>query len=178
MKFVPTSLSGAFEIELTKRTDSRGHFVKSYHQSMFLEAGIDFQIRESYFSVSHRNVLRGMHFQTNPHEHDKLVYCPKGKILDVILDLRSDSPTFGQYHVAELSEENLKAIFAPKGFAHGFLSLEDNSMTTYLLSSAYAPESDAGVLWNSFGFDWPCKDPIISERDRAFESFRKFKKYF
>ncbi len=178
MKFIPTPLAGAFEIEFLKKSDHRGNFVKTFHKSMFSDVGIDFQIRESYFSVSHKNVIRGMHFQAVPHEHDKLVYCPKGKILDVILDLRNDSPTYGQYHTAELSEANGKAIFAPKGFAHGFLSLEDETITTYLLSSEYAPQSDAGVLWNSFGFEWPCTNPIISERDLSFEVFRNLKKYF
>jgi len=110
-----------------------------------------------------------MHFQNPPHQHSKLVFCSHGKILDVIIDLRQNSPTFKQYYVAELSAEFSNAIYIPEGFGHGFLALTEGAITQYFVSGEYHPDSDAGILYNSFGFDWPIgREAILSERDLNF----------
>ncbi len=163
-----TTLEGAYLITLDAFEDNRGSFIKTFAETPLQEAGISFTLRESYFSLSKKDVIRGMHFQTPPHQHAKIVFCPQGAILDVIVDLRKSSPTYGQYFAQELSAENHKAYYIPEGFAHGFKSLTDDAMTYYLVSSEYSREHDTGIRYDSFGFDWEVKEPIISLRDLSF----------
>lgn len=148
--------------------DDRGLFVKTFHRSSLQAAGISFELRESYFSISKKGVIRGMHFQLPPYQHSKIVFCPVGAILDVLLDLRKGSPTYGQYCARELSAENHQAFFIPEGFAHGFKALTEGAMTYYLVSSEYDRDSDTGVRWDSFGFDWAEAQAVISQRDEQF----------
>lgn len=178
MKVASTIIEGIKIIDQFHTKDNRGLFVKTFHYNTFVQAGINFQIRESFYSVSDRNVIRGMHFQHPPYDHDKLVYCIAGAIHDVVLDLRKDSKTYGEYFDLELSSKNCKALFVPKGFAHGFKSLEQDSITYYLVSSENERNADDGVHYNSFGFDWNCKNPILSERDKSFIDFNNFKSPF
>jgi dTDP-4-dehydrorhamnose 3,5-epimerase len=138
MKFDPTPLSGALVLTLPAHADARGLFVKTFHDALFKAADVEFTLRESYFSISERNVIRGMHFQLPPHQHSKIVFCPRGAILDVIVDLRRESPTYGQYLAQELSADNHKAFFIPEGFAHGFKALTEGAMTYYLVSATTA----------------------------------------
>lgn len=177
MVFSPI-LQDARLIGLPAFADNRGIFVKTFHETTLAEAGIHFTLKESYFSLSHKNVIRGMHFQLSPHQHSKIVFCPKGAILDVIVDLRKDSPTFGQFHAEELSENNHLAYYIPEGFAHGFKALTDDAMTYYLVSSEYHKQSDTGIRWDSFGFDWHCDNPIISDRDKSFATLKDFQSPF
>ncbi len=165
-------------ITLPAFPDERGIFVKPFHDTTLREAGIHFLLKESYYSLSRKDVIRGMHFQLPPHQHAKIVFCPKGAILDVIVDLRKDSPTFGQFHAEELSEANHRAYYIPEGFAHGFKALSDDAMTFYLVSSEYHRESDTGIRWDSFGFDWNSAEAIISERDRSFPALKDFQSPF
>ena len=174
MKFESTPLSGACIITLPSTHDARGTFVKTFHESTLSKEGIDFKLCESYFSFSKKDVIRGMHFQLPPHHHSKIVFCPVGAILDVVLDLRKDSPTYGQYFANELSAQNHKAFFIPEGFAHGFKALTDDAMTYYLVSSEYNRHNDTGLRYDSIGFDWEVKDPIISERDLSFGRLEDF----
>ncbi|HRP89401.1 MAG TPA: dTDP-4-dehydrorhamnose 3,5-epimerase [Edaphocola sp.] len=174
MNYTDLDLAGAKIIDMNTFIDNRGSFTKTFNQSLFKEIDIDFELKESYFSYSRKAVIRGMHFQLPPHEHSKIVFCPKGAILDVIVDLRKASKTFGQYHSQILSADNNKAFYIPKGFAHGFKALEDHSITYYLVSSEYHKESDTGILWDSFGLDWEEPLPIISERDSSFLSLNEF----
>src|SRR5690606_4339789 len=169
-KFKALPLSGAFQINLPNFSDDRGSFVKIFTEPDFLDEHIDFEVRESYYSFSKKNVIRGMHFQMPPNEHSKIVCCPQGAILDVLLDLRKSSATFGHWYSAVLSADNHQALFIPEGFAHGFKSLSDNAMTLYLVSSAYEPSADTGILYNSFGLDWELEHPIVSQRDLSFPS--------
>ncbi len=178
MKIEITPLDEAFLVTLPFSTDARGTFVKTFHETTLKEAGIDFTIRESYFSLSRKNVIRGLHFQTPPHQHSKVVFCPQGAILDVIVDLRSGSATYGQYFTHILSEENHMAYFIPEGFAHGFKSLTDNAITYYLVSSEYNKACDTGILYSSIGLDWDCPEPIISARDLSFAPFEHFESPF
>jgi dTDP-4-dehydrorhamnose 3,5-epimerase len=171
-------LAGARLIALPAFPDDRGLFVKTFHDTTLRGAGIDFTLKESYFSLSKKDVIRGMHFQLPPHQHSKIVFCPKGAILDVIIDLRKGSPTYGQHHAEELSEDNHRAYFIPEGFAHGFKALTADAMTYYLVSSDYHKESDTGIRWDSFGFDWQVPAPVISARDQSFSSLKDFESPF
>jgi dTDP-4-dehydrorhamnose 3,5-epimerase len=149
--------------------DTRGTFVKPYHEICLNSHGINMTLREEFFSISGAGVLRGMHFQIPPHAHQKIVYCIAGRVLDVVLDLRRDSPTFMRYASFELSVQNRHVVHIPTGYAHGFLSLEDNSCLIYKTDVVNFPQSDRGLLWNSFGFKWPINEfeAIISQRDLA-----------
>lgn len=160
-------LPGLKIIEPRLFADTRGSFVKTFHESLYRDLGIEFELREEFFSVSRKDVLRGMHFQTPPHAHDKLVYCSHGAVLDVVVDLRRHSPTYGQYTSVELSAENRLLFFIPTGFAHGFVSLRDDSCMIYKTNAVYAPENDTGIRWDSFGFAWPVSEVVVSERDRG-----------
>ena len=176
--FIKSPIAGVFEIILPCHEDARGSFSKVFHHTTFQEQGIDFHLQESYFSRSAKDVIRGMHFQLPPYQHHKVVYCPHGAIMDVALDLRRQSPTYGQFFSAELSAENPKALFIPEGCAHGFKSLTEDAMTVYLVSSEYQRDADTGLLWNSFGLDWQCAHPVLSGRDRSFQAFDDFESPF
>lgn len=173
MKASPTELLGVYLLQPDVFEDRRGSFIKTYHEGLYRACGITFAPKEEFFSISRKNVLRGMHFQRPPAAHDKLVYCPAGRVLDVVLDLRSASA--GVRHMArELSAANHQMLFIPAGCAHGFLALEDHSIMVYQTSTVHSPDYDAGILWNSFDFDWPIKTPILSERDQTFPALRDF----
>jgi len=172
--FHPTPLDNAALIELPRFEDERGIFIKTFQNSLFLKKHLNFELQESYYSFSKKNVIRGMHFQLPPYQHAKIVFCPQGRIMDVLLDLRKESKTYKQFFATELSAENHKALFIPEGFAHGFMALADHSMTYYLLSSEYHKENDTGIKWDSFKMDWAIPNPIISERDRSFPELKDF----
>lgn len=172
--FQETAISGVYEIELFHAGDERGIFVKPYHKNTLEQHGLVSEFRESFYSTNQKGVIRGMHFQRPPHEHAKLVYCSAGRLLDVILDIRVGSPTFGQAIGIELSAENFKSVYMPVGVAHGFAVLEDNTCMHYLTSTVHAPSSDAGIHIQSFEFDWPFNDPITSARDQEFPELSNF----
>lgn len=178
MQVQNTELEGVYIIDCFTSSDERGSFVKTFNSSFFKKNDIDFQICESYFSLSKKNVIRGMHFQLPPHDHDKLVYVAKGSILDVVLDLRKESKSYRKCISVNLSDSNNKCILIPRGVAHGFKSLEDNTVTVYNVSTEYYPTSDSGVRFDSFGFNWRVEEPIISLRDRGFVSLTEFKNPF
>ena len=178
MELAPTELPGLQIIRPRIFRDERGSFVKTFHAGQFRELGLDFEPHEEFFSVSARGVLRGMHFQLPPAAHAKLVYCIVGSALDVVLDLRNNSPTFGRSCARELSATNREMFFIPAGFAHGFLALEDGATMVYQTSTVHSPAHDAGVRWDSFGFDWPVKTPALSERDKKFPVLRDFSSPF
>ena len=169
--FIPTPIAGCFEIQPVVRYDERGHFVKTFYASEFSALNLEYDFIEEYYSSSHKGVIRGMHFQLPPHDHAKLVYCVSGSVLDVVLDLRSDSPTFGQYYSTEINSKNAKMLYVPKGLAHGFSSLEPESIMMYKVTSIYAPQHDTGIHWASFGFDWGIQNPVVSQRDQLLPIF-------
>ncbi len=158
--------------------DHRGSFVKTFHHTSLLNGGIDFHLSESFYSVSQQGVIRGMHFHHPPYDHDKIVFCTQGRILDVAVDLRRQSSTYGQAVSCELSFDNHKALFIPKGFAHGFLTLSDMATTFYFVSGEYQAAADDGIRYDSFGFDWGMPNPILSERDLGFVSLPSFQSPF
>ena len=174
MNIISTNLDGVFEIENKLFEDNRGLFVKTFHEDMFSKAGLDVDFKESFYSVSKKGVLRGMHFQLPPHEHTKLVYVTDGEILEVIVDVRQASPTFGKYYSTILTSMSAKSLYIGKGFAHGFLTLSKSATVVYMTSTIHSPESDSGINWDSFGFDWGVDTPIISERDSLLEDISSF----
>ncbi len=176
--FKPLPLSDAFLITLPSFDDHRGNFTKTFQPSFFEKAGINFEPKESYFSLSKKDVIRGMHFQTPPHHHAKIVFCPQGCILDAIVDLRKESPTYGQHFITELSSENHLAYYIPEGFAHGFKAMTEGAMTYYLVSSEHNKDHDTGIRYDSLGIDWDCAGPVISERDLSFPQLKDFNSPF
>nr|WP_289663046.1 dTDP-4-dehydrorhamnose 3,5-epimerase family protein [Flavobacterium panacagri] len=158
--------------------DERGEFVKTIHKDTFIKNNLEWNFAESFYSISHKNVFRGMHFQFSPNDHEKLVYVAKGAILDVVLDIRSTSNTYGKYFTVELSDTNRKGLYIGKGFAHGFLSLENDTIVEYHTTTVQNKDSEGGIKWNSFEFNLPISDPVVSLRDKSFEDFNLNKKYF
>lgn len=174
MNIIETNISGLKILEPKIFEDSRGKFIKTFTDDFFKYNGLNIKIKETYYSISHKDVIRGMHFQTPPYDHIKLVYVPAGKIIDVVLDIRRNSPTFGKYFQTELSSDNGKVLIIPKGLAHGFKSLQDNTNVTYMQTTCYAPNNDAGIKYDSFGFDWECESPKLSDRDFSFLTLEEF----
>lgn len=174
MKLIPNLIPGCFEIEYTTRADDRGRFVKSYQATAFAELGLEASFSESFYSTSSTGVLRGMHFQLPPSDGAKLVCCVQGEVLDVALDLRVGSPAFGKAVTFTLSAERDCATYIPRGVAHGFLTLRGTATLIYHVSSEYDPASDTGILWSSFGVDWPHPNPQLSPRDRQLPPMSKF----
>ena len=169
MEILPTKLQGVYEIRNRIFEDRRGLFVKTFHWETFVQHGLETNFKESFYSVSKKKVLRGMHFQIPPHDHAKLVYVTYGEILDVAVDIQKGSPTFGQYFSIKLSNINAKLLYMAKGFAHGFLTLSESATVVYLITTVHAPDSDTGIRWDSFGFDWGIRSPILSDRDSKFQ---------
>ncbi len=168
MKVSTTAIDGVMLIEQFMHTDYRGSFVKTFHATALEQAGITFNVQESFYSTSHINVIRGMHYHTAPKAHAKIVFCTQGCILDVALDIRKESATFGKYISYELNANNGCALYIPKGFAHGFATITENATAYYLVDGMYSAANDAGILYNSFGMKWPIDNPILNERDLGF----------
>jgi len=173
-----TALSGCFEIQPRVMDDARGRFVKVYHAPAFSELGLATDFEEEYYSHSRKHVIRGMHFQTPPEDHVKLVYCVHGEVFDVVVDLRSGSSTYGKTATFYLSAEKGNCLYIPKGLAHGFCTTSDLATLVYRVSSVYAPHHDTGVLWSSIDVEWPTERPIISERDAMFKPLSEFESPF
>lgn len=173
MKLLNELLPGCFLLQPKRLQDQRGCFVKTYHEGIYAALGINFYIREEFYSISHKNVLRGMHFQLPPHDHDKLVYCIRGVVRDVLLDLRQGAH-YGRVASAELTGESGQVVFIPKGIAHGFVALTDETLVVYKTSTMHAPEADYGIHWDSYGFNWGVDQPIISARDQQHVAFNNF----
>jgi dTDP-4-dehydrorhamnose 3,5-epimerase len=166
-------LPGAYCVRLNRFSDRRGDLVKTYMRSVFEAAGIRLDFREEYYSISSKDVIRGMHFQMPPHAHDKIVYCPVGAIEDVLLDLRA-GPGYGKFRSVVFSEAEPAVVVVPTGVAHGFRSLAARSLVVSKASTEYAPQYDMGIRWDSFGFDWRCEAPILSDRDLAHQALADF----
>jgi len=171
MRILPTPLAGLLEISVHPLRDARGSFLKIWEKQSWQKEGLPVQWTEIYITRSSNRVLRGMHYQEPPADHDKMVMVLDGEILDVALDIRRSSKTFGKYHAKTLTESEPTIMFLPKGMAHGFLVLSHSATVMYQTSTSYCAEHDKGVLWNSFGFPWPVTDPILSQRDQEHISF-------
>jgi dTDP-4-dehydrorhamnose 3,5-epimerase len=169
MIFTETPLQGAYLVAIEFSCDTRGGFGRAFSAREFREHGLEFDLTEVSVSRNLRTgTLRGMHYQLSPHEETKLVRVTQGAAFDVIVDLRFDSPSRGQWFGIELSAANATALYIPKGFAHGFLTLEENTEILYQISDTFMPLAVAGFAWNdpSIGISWPMPPRILSEKDR------------
>jgi dTDP-4-dehydrorhamnose 3,5-epimerase/CDP-3, 6-dideoxy-D-glycero-D-glycero-4-hexulose-5-epimerase len=171
---ITTPIDGLFLLSSSLLHDTRGCFKKVFSKDAFVEISLDTDFAELYYSISKKNVIRGMHFQTPPMDHVKLVYVIAGKIHDVCLDLRHSSKTFGKIFDCVLSSDDSNYLYIPKGVAHGFVSLEDDTIVHYAQTSCYSQEHDFGIRYDSFGFAWNVSNPIVSDRDKAFPNFADF----
>ncbi|MEX0298501.1 MAG: dTDP-4-dehydrorhamnose 3,5-epimerase [Kordiimonas sp.] len=174
----PSNLSGCFEIRPKRIVDHRGCFVKVYQKDEFINLGLETNFVEEYYSHSHKDVIRGLHFQAPPMDHVKIVYCTHGSVFDVLLDLRKGSPSYGKTSTFRLSSAQGNYLYIPKGVAHGFCATSAIATLVYKVSSIYAPQHDQGVLWSSVDIDWPTRHPIVSERDASFCHFDSFESPF
>ena len=167
------SIKGLIVIEPKMFYDERGSFFESYNKEKFKELDIDVDFVQDNQSISHKNVLRGLHFQKEPYAQDKLVRVTKGSVLDVAVDLRLSSPTYGKWASIVLSEKNGLMFFIPKGFAHGFLSLEDNTVFQYKCSNIYSKDHEDGLLWDdpNLNIDWAVDKPNVSQKDLLLPNF-------
>lgn len=171
MIFSETKLSGAYVIDIKKIEDERGFFARIWDKNEFSKMGLNSEFVQTSISLNtKKGTIRGMHYQTKPYEETKIVRCTKGKIFDVIVDLRPDSKTFKDWFSVELSADNYKMLYVPKGIAHGFQTLEDSTEVTYQISQFYMPKFSKGIKWNddTLNIKWPIKSIIISERDKSF----------
>lgn len=178
MEIIKTPIEGLFVLEPRVFRDARGYFVETYNEKRYREAGIDAQFVQDNQSCSSYGVVRGLHFQKPPYAQAKLVCCTVGRVLDVAVDLRPESPTYGQWYGVELSEENKRQFFIPKGFAHGFSVLSESAIFTYKCDEFYHPEAEGGILLNdpTLAIDWriPETARIISDKDTKHPTFDEY----
>ena len=179
MKFLKTKLKDVIIIEPETSEDERGSFYRIWDKKIFQENGLNDNLVQISISFNKKKgTLRGMHFQKKPFEEAKIVRCTKGKIFDVVIDLRPESKTFMNWASFELDSNESKILYIPEGFAHGFQTLEDNTELVYQISNWYSPEHASGLRWddNKFQINWPIQNPIISKKDLTFDSAEKYLK--
>ncbi len=175
MRFTPSRIPGAWVIDIEPIRDARGFFAMTWVPDEFRRHGIEPALAQCNLAYNYkRGTLRGMHFQHPPHAQAKLVRATRGALLDVIVDLREDSPTFRHWDAVELTAENRRMLYMPDGIAHGYLTLADDTEAVYHASSPWVPAAEAGVRWNdpAFGIAWPFAPTVISDRDAAWPDFR------
>lgn len=180
MNIIETKLQGLLIIDPKVFGDERGYFFESYNQKVFEEAGLDLHFMQDNESKSSKGVLRGLHYQAPPFEQGKLVRVVKGSVMDVSVDIRKDSPTYGKWEAFELSEANKRMLWIPPGFAHGFVTLEDETIFIYKCTKVYKRDSERAILWNDpdLAIDWGIDKPLVSDKDMNAGSFNKLKSPF
>jgi len=174
LKFTKSKLKDALVIEIEKLEDERGFFARSWDKKICNELGLDVDFVQNNISLSKfKGTLRGLHYQLSPYEETKMIRCTRGRVYNVIIDLRSNSETYKQWEGVELNEKNHLARYIPKGFANGILTLEDNSEIFYQVSQFYTPDSERGIRWDdpSFNITWPEKITTISKKDLSWDFF-------
>jgi dTDP-4-dehydrorhamnose 3,5-epimerase len=180
MELIETKLKGLFILKPKVFEDERGYFFESYNQNLFLKAGLNLNFVQDNQSLSQKGVLRGLHFQNPPHAQGKLVRVITGSVFDVAVDIRKGSPTYGKWFGLELNEKNKWMLYIPEGFAHGFSTLENNTIFSYKCTTFYNKESEGCVLWNDpdLGIDWQVSDPALSEKDKVGKPMKDFNSLF
>lgn len=181
MEIKERKLKGAFEITLKPHLDSRGFFMRTFDIEIFKNAGLErIWVQENHSRSEQKGIIRGLHFQLPPFSETKLVRCINGAVIDVFVDLRKDSPTFGQWDSIELSAEKKNMIFIPRGFAHGFCTLTEISEVVYKVDNFYNKENERGLLWNDpeVAIEWPVTNPILSEKDKQNLTLADFKEVY
>ena len=181
MEFITTTLPDVLLIEPTVLGDARGFFMESYRLDLFAAQGLDISfIQDNHAKSEREHVLRGLHFQLPPMAQTKLVRVTAGAVYDVVVDLRQGSPTYGKWEGFTLSAENFRQLLVPKGFAHGYLTLEPHTEFLYKVDALYAPDLDTGISWDDpdLAVDWPCRDPLLSSKDQNLGPFAQFNSPF
>jgi len=183
MKIKKTAIDGLIEITPRVFEDERGYFYESYSKMAYMEQGIDYNFIQDNQSLSQKGVLRGLHFQNPPFAQGKLVRVIKGAVIDVAVDIRKNSPTYGQYHKVLLTEGNKRLFWIPPGFAHGFLTLEDDTIFAYKVTNIYNKESEVCIKWDDkdLSIDWDIPEglsPIVSEKDEEGALFSEYNSKF
>ncbi len=180
MEIIKTPIEGLLIIKPDVFKDERGYFYEAYNEAKYKEQGIELHFVQDNQSMSKRGVLRGLHFQKPPHAQGKLVRVLAGSVLDVAVDIRKSSPTYGKWHSVILSEENKLQYWIPPGFAHGFLTLEDNTIFSYKCTALYNKKSEGSIRWNDpdLNINWSFYEPILSEKDKMAPLFKDFETPF
>ena len=180
MTLEETFLKGLYLIKPRVFEDERGYFFESFNQARFRENGLNLNFVQDNQSKSRKNVLRGLHFQNPPAAQGKLIQVIKGGVLDVAVDIRKASPTYGKHYAVELTESNKLMMYIPEGFAHGFLTLSNDTIFSYKCTDFYNPSLESGLLWNDpdLAIDWKILDPVLTEKDRNAKRFRDFDSQF
>lgn len=176
MQIIDNRLNGVLVLESRIFSDDRGYFFESFKSNVAHQLGIPDNFVQDNQSLTKAGVIRGLHFQNPPHAQAKLVRVMHGKVLDVVVDIRKDSPTYGQHFKIELSGQNNLALYVPVGFAHGFTCLADNTIFTYKCSAYYNPQAEGGLMYNdpALGIDWEIENPILSPKDLLYSPFNNF----
>ena len=174
MIFQDTPIKDLKVIKYNRLHDKRGHFLKIHNHDLFKNAGLNTNIDEIYTSQSCINVIRGLHYQKSPFSNSKIIFCLSGSIFDVAIDLRKGSSTYGHHYSIKLKSNSYIGLYVPEGFAHGFQSLEDNTVIINGSSTKYSSEYEAGILWNSCGINWPLDNPILSTKDQKHPTLSEF----
>lgn len=180
MEVVETGLNGLLLLKPKVFEDARGYFFESYNSNLFKSVGVEADFVQDNQSLSQKGVLRGLHFQNNPHAQGKLVRVITGSVFDVAVDIRKNSPTYGKWFGAELTEANKWMMYIPVGFAHGFATLQNNTIFSYKCTNFYNKASEGCVLWNDkdLAIDWRLTDPLLSEKDLNGTPFKEFDSQF
>lgn len=180
MEIIQKELNGIILIKPAIFEDDRGYFFESFSTEKLRKLGINIDFVQDNESKSQKDVLRGLHFQNPPYEQGKLIRVIKGSVLDVVIDIRKNSPSYGKWHKFELNEINKHLLWVPPGFAHGFLTLEDNTIFTYKCTNFYNKESEWSILWNdeSLNIDWKIENPLLSDKDKLASKFTSFETQF
>ena len=180
MEIIKTPIQGLLMIKPKVFVDERGYFFESWSKQAYENIGLDLSFVQENQSLSQKGVLRGLHFQNPPFAQGKLVRVIKGSVIDVAVDIRKDSITYGEHLAIKLSEENKKIFWIPPGFAHGFVALENDTIFTYKCTGVYNKESEGALAWNDtdLNIDWGVENPLVSEKDMVAGSFKDFKSQF
>lgn len=180
MEIIKTPIADLLVIKPKVFYDARGYFFEPYHKQRYMEAGISAEFVQDNQSLSQLGAVRGLHFQAPPFDQGKLVRVVKGAVLDVVVDIRTNSPTYGQHYQLELTEENMLQFWIPPGFAHGFETLANDTIFEYKCTNVYHKDSEGGIRWNDpdLGINWTTTQPIVSEKDQLLPTFRQFNSPF
>lgn len=180
MQIEKTEIEGLLIIRPKVFEDDRGHFFESFNKNVFFKNGLSLEFVQDNQSLSNKNVLRGLHFQSPPYAQGKLIRVIRGSVLDVAVDIRKSSPTYGKNLVINLSEQNKIMFYIPEGFAHGFLTLEDNTIFSYKCTNFFNKESEGSLLWNDLdlNINWGITNPILSDKDKVAPLFNSFNSPF
>ena len=174
MKIETTKIQGLYVIDVFKFEDERGSLIKPYNYKAYASLGVNLDFKETWFTKSKKDVIRAMHLQIGDEACEKLISVIRGSVIDVVLDLREDSNTFGEYFDINLNDVDPKALYIPKGCAHGYQVIENDTIVMYEATKIHSPKNDTGIKWDSFGYDWKIENPIISKKDEVLLGMSQF----